>query len=98
MTTNPVYNALFAAAYITAVAHVMFYGSHLGGEETVLIPVAILSLFVLSAAVMACLFFYQPLLLVLDGKRQEAVSLVVRTILSFGAITALLFTTWILSS
>jgi hypothetical protein len=51
---------------------------------------AVLFMLTLSAAVMAYLFFYQPLLLVIDGKKKEAVSLFVRTIGIFAAITVVI--------
>ena len=54
MTRNPFYNALAALGYIILVATVMFYGikniSH--GKDTILIPVAMLSLFSFSAALL----------------------------------------------
>ena len=53
MTKNPILNALTALGYIILVATVMFYGirniSH--EKDTVLIPIAMLSLFSLSAAI-----------------------------------------------
>ena len=88
MTKNPFVNALLAAAYIVVVAFVMFYGTdHSGQSPTVLIPIAVFSLFVLSAAVMAFVFFYQPIQMFLDGQKQQAVELTLKTIGTFACIT-----------
>lgn len=58
-------------------------------EDSFLAPVAMISLFTLSAAVMAYLFGYQPFQLYFDNKRKEAVNLFLQTVLIFGLITAL---------
>ena len=50
--------------------------------------IVFLSLLTLSVAVMAFLFFYQPLLLFISGNRKEAVNLFVKTVGIFAAITA----------
>ena len=87
---NPVLNALAAAVYIAVVATVMYYGPKLMGpepKETVLIPIAFLSLFVLSAAVMSYVFLYQPVLLYLEGQKQQAAELFLKTIGVFAVLT-----------
>ena len=92
MTQNPLINALAAAGYIVVVASVMYWGPRLAGErETILIPIAIISLFTLSAAVMGYLFLYQPLQLYFDGDKKGAANLFLQTVGVFGAITALIF-------
>ena len=92
MTKNPLVNALSASLYIIIVASVMFYGiSHTGPVESVIAPVAIISLFTLSAAVMGFLFLYQPSQLYLDGKKKEAVNLFLKTVAIFAGITVLIF-------
>ncbi len=91
MTKNPILNALAATVYIFIVAFVMFYGiSHAPGEDTVIIPIAMMSLFTLSAAVMGYLFVYQPLMLYFDGKKKQGINLFLQTLGVFGVITALL--------
>lgn len=55
--------------------------------DTFFAPIVFLSLLTLSVAVMAFLFFYQPLLLFIEGKKKEAVNLFVRTIGIFAVIT-----------
>ena len=94
MTKNPFYNALTALGYIILVATVMFYGIRNIAHEkdTVLIPIAMLSLFSFSAAVMGYTFLSSPLQLYLDGKKKEAVKLITQTIAIFGVITAIALT------
>src|SRR6185437_7326277 len=92
MTKNPFLNALVATLYITAVATIPFFGKTLfGPENSFLIPIAMISLFTLSAAVMGYLFLYQPLLLLLDGRKKQAVKLFLQTVATFAGITILLF-------
>lgn len=88
MTRNPFINALLAVGYITAVASFMFFAPKFEDAKLgVLVPMAVLSLFVLSAAVMGSIFFYHPVVLFLDGKRQEAVRLFGKTLGIFALIT-----------
>ncbi len=92
MTKNPLINALVASLYIVIVASVMYYGSRLASQktETVVVPIAVISLFTLSAAVMGYLFLYQPLQLYLEGEKQSAVNLFLKTVAVFAGITALI--------
>jgi len=55
--------------------------------DTFFAPIVFLSLLTLSVTVMAFLFFYQPLMLFIEGKKKEAVSLFVKTVGIFAAIT-----------
>jgi hypothetical protein len=94
MTKNPLINTLSASLYIGVVSSLMFFGSHFSQmEDTVLIPIAMLSLFTLSAAVMAFLFFYQPVSLLAEGDKKAAFAFLLQTIGSFAAITATIFAT-----
>lgn len=89
MTKNPLYNALAALAYIIVVACLMFYGTqHIKGPDTILAPIAFLSLFTMSAAFMSYTFFFNPVQMYLDGKKKEAVELFSKTLLFFAAITS----------
>ncbi len=92
MTGNPFVNGLFAIAYIvTLVSTAILIPRLFGGpEESIIYPMLGLSIFVLSAAVMAYLFFYQPVLLLLDGQREKAVKLFLQTMGVFAAATAVL--------
>lgn len=88
MTKNPIINAGTALAYIILVSIVMFFGSqNLPKKDTVFAPIAVLSLFTLSAAVMTYVFCYEPLLLLLGGKKKAAVELFLKTLAIFGAAT-----------
>lgn len=91
MQTNPYINAALATAYISGIA--LFLGSVVDTapfENTVLAPIVMLSLLVLSVSIMAILFFYKPVTLLLDGHRQEALIFLAKTIISFAVLTALL--------
>ena len=98
MTKNPIVNALSATLYISAIVSIMFYGQQILSKapgDTVLAPIAFISLFTLSAAVMGYLFLSQPAQIYFEGKKKEAVNLFLKTVASFGVITlialALLF-------
>lgn len=90
MTKNPLINALAAIAYIALVSAVMFYGTRTVESQTdsVLAPLAILSLFTLSAAVMGYIFLYKPFQAYFDGKKQEALNLFLKTLGIFAVIVA----------
>ena len=89
MTKNPFLNALAALLYISIVASMMFYAPKFEGRvDSVVVPIAMLSLFTLSAAMMGYCFVLQPLRLYLDGEKKTAVTLFVRTLTIFGGITA----------
>lgn len=91
MTKNPFYNALSALAYIILIVLGM---NTISGVQTelgdIVMPIIMLSLFTLSAAVMAYIFGYQPIMLFLDDKKKEAVSLFLKTVGIFGCITLFL--------
>lgn len=93
MTKNPFYNALFAIAYIVSLITIIFNASNIlgGPQESILFPIGGLSLFVLSAALMAYLFFYQPVLMLIDGEREKAVKLFLHTLGIFACGTALIY-------
>lgn len=92
MTKSPFFNAALATLYIAIVASVMTYVDKMSGPpKSIIVPVAVLSLFTLSAAVMGYLFLYQPARLYLDGKKKEAVSLFLQTVAVFAGITVLAF-------
>jgi len=91
MTTSPHYNALLAIAYIALLVTGVFMGSNLLEgvvDETIFLPMGFIATFVLSAALMAYLFFYQPLILFLEGRREEALRFFFRTVGTFAAATA----------
>jgi hypothetical protein len=94
MKWNPFMNALAAAAYIGGVALCMQFIQSLRHDtpDTLLDGIGIMSLFVFSAAVMAFLFFYQPVLKLLENKKAEAVSYFLKTLGIFGVITIVVLT------
>ncbi len=89
---SPFINALSATLYISVVASVMFYGSKfIGPVDTVIGPIAMLSLFVLSAAVMGYIFCFEPVRQYLEGEKEEAVKLFLKTVVYFALITVVVF-------
>lgn len=92
MTKNPFINAVTGTLYIMLVASLMFFGTeHSRPGNSVIVPIAVLSLFSLSALLMGYFFLYQPIQLYLDGKKKEATKLFGHTILVFAVITAGIF-------
>ncbi|HEY1074310.1 MAG TPA: hypothetical protein VGE59_01245 [Patescibacteria group bacterium] len=97
MTKNPIINAFAALVYIALVASAMYYGSsYAGGEDNVFAPIAMLSLFTLSAAVMGYLFLVGPALLYLEGKKKEGITFFLHTLGAFAVITAAAFLLFVL--
>ena len=91
MSKNPVINGLSASAYIILIASVMYCGTRMvKGPDTFIAPIAVISLFTLSAAVMGYLFCYQPIQLYFDGKKKQAVNLFLQTVAVFACITIIL--------
>lgn len=82
-------NAIAAAAYIGLVVLFMHFIQSLRHDtpDTLLDGMGVLSLAVFSAAVMAFLFFYQPIVRLLENKKAEAISYFLKTLGAFGAIT-----------
>lgn len=91
MTKNPVVNALSASAYIFLVVSVMTVVTQplKNKPDTFFAPITVLFVFTLSAAVMVVLFFYQPLMLFIEGKKKDSVNLFVKTVGIFAAFTAI---------
>jgi hypothetical protein len=93
VTKNPFINAFVAVLYIVLVASVMYYGPKLAGkQETIIVPIAMISLFTLSAAVMGYLFFYEPFQFFMSGEKRKAVNLFLQTVAVFACITVVAFT------
>ena len=91
MTKNPIVNALAGLLYIVLVVSLLFNGAFFfGEEESILIPITVLSLFVFSAACMSYIFLYEPLQLFLDGQKKEAVDIFLKTLAIFAISTATL--------
>jgi small-conductance mechanosensitive channel len=58
-------------------------------KKTILIPIVMLGLFVLSAAVMGFLFLYEPFELYMQNKKQEALSFFGKTLGIFACFVAI---------
>jgi hypothetical protein len=90
MSKNPIHNALAAIAYIVSITFLLdsfFSLEHQINE--IFFPIIMLSLFTLSVAVMAVLFFYEPVQLFLAGKKAKAAEFLFHTIATFAAVTLL---------
>ncbi len=86
---KPFLYALVAIVYIVTIVLGMNYTSNLLPEENLLMPMAMLSLFVLSVAVMGFLFLYEPLCLLVDGKKKESIAFFGKTLGIFACFVAL---------
>lgn len=97
MLKNPFLNAFVAAAYIVLIVLSIGLSGKAMGEETIVAPMAMLSLLVLSVALMGVLFFYQPLSMFLDGDRNGALKFFLKTLGTFACFVllfvVLMFTT-----
>jgi hypothetical protein len=92
MTRNPLINAISASIYISIVVSIMTYGEKIVPNAAgIIVPMAFLSLFVLSAALMGYIFFYKPMQMYFDGNKKEALSLFIKTVTFFALITIILF-------
>ena len=94
MSRNPYINALAATAYIVFVVLLIPYGPAYVRDkpDTILAPMAMLSLLVFSVAFMGYLFFLQPIQMFLEGQKREAVELFTKTLGSFAVITGIILT------
>ncbi|MEZ4180398.1 MAG: hypothetical protein R3B41_02720 [Candidatus Doudnabacteria bacterium] len=88
---NPYLNSVFAEVYIILVAITI---QHVGKPDTpdnFFTPIAALSLFVLSAAVMGFLFIAPALQLYLEGQKNQAVTFFMKTVSSFAIFTIIIW-------
>lgn len=94
MNKNPIVNALGASTYIFLVVSVMTWVTQplRNKPDTFFAPIAMLFVLTLSAAIMAYLFFYQPLILLIEGKKIEALNFFVKTVGVFGVMTMIVLT------
>lgn len=87
---KPFLHALAAAVYIVAIVSVINFVASLLQDENIIIPMTMLSLFVLSAAVMGYLFLAEPLQLFLENNKKGAVTFFAKTV-GFFACFVLIF-------
>ena len=87
---KPFLHALAAALYIVVIVFVaQAVGSALKDQnDSIITPMTMLSLFVLSAAIMGYLFLSEPLQLFLENKKQEAVTFFAKTVGIFACFIA----------
>lgn len=71
---KPLLYALVAALYIVIIVFVLNSLTSILRGDTMLIPMLILSLFVLSAAIMGFLFLSEPIHLYIENRKQEAIT------------------------
>ena len=95
MRWNPFINAFAAAAYIWGVGLLIRHISllHHDTPDNLIGSIAFLSLLVFSASVMGFLFFYRPVMFLVENKKDEAISFFLKTLGTFGAITLLVILT-----
>lgn len=83
MFKNPYANAVYAALYIVGIVSVLSTFVDGKAGASILIPMVMLSLFVLSAAVMGLLFVYTPAQMFLDNQREQALVFFFKTVGTF---------------
>ena len=98
MTMHPLKNAALATSYIVLIVFFIQSMELLDvGKGNILIPMIMLSLLVLSVAIMGLLFAYEPLRLYFENQKKEALLFLVKTIGYFAcfvvAFIAILFLT-----
>ena len=87
---SPLSNAVFAAGYIVVLVSVLNeVGSMVTLQKTIFIPIVMISLFVLSAAVMGFLFVYEPIKLLFENKNDQAVAFFFKTLITFAVFLAI---------
>jgi hypothetical protein len=89
MIKNPFLNAAIAAIYIVLVVFTVNSISRFG-TPSLLMPVLMLSLLVLSVALMGVLFFFEPARLFLDNQKREALVFFGKTVGLFACFVFIL--------
>jgi|SRR6185369_7688801 len=86
-------HALGVAAYIFGIAGLMFYVGQrfFGPEPSFFIPVMVLMLFVISACIVGALVLGKPILLYVEGAKQQAVRLLAVTVGWIVVIVVIIF-------
>jgi len=88
---KPFLHALGAALYIVIIVFVVqaVTSALKSQNESIIIPMTMLSLFVLSAAVMGFLFLSEPLQLLIENKRREAIIFFAKTVGAFACFVVI---------
>ena len=81
-----------ALGYIAGIILVISKTSSIAANtpDTILAPVTMLSLFVLSAAIMGILFVYEPLRLFLENQKQQAFLFLIKTVGTFACFVLII--------
>jgi len=88
---KPFLYAFGAAGYIVAIVSLMnTFRFVLPDENTLLIPMLMLGLFVLSAAVMGFLFLSEPLQFLFENRKKEAITFFIKTVGIFAIFVIIL--------
>ena len=91
LLTWAVVDALGALLYIAGVAWLMSNEKNILPGHNFLAPVAMLSLFVLSALITSLVILGRPIYFYFEGRKSDAVKLLVYTAVSFAVFTAAVF-------
>ncbi len=85
-------NAIITAIYVVLIGSFIYFGEKIFGEApNILIPIVMLMLLVFSVALTGFLIFGKPVMLYLDNKKKEAISLLGYTLGFLFAITLIVF-------
>ena len=99
MKKHPFVYATFAASYIVVIVFVINGVTSFGvPEETLLIPMTMLGLFVLSAAIMGFLFLSEPFCLCFENQKQKAVRFFLQIVGFFACFVALFLAAFLYAS
>jgi hypothetical protein len=91
MSNNPFLNAGAATTYIILLVSAGYFGSMLvTHEDSIIAPMIFLSVFVLSAAMMAYFFFFHPFRLLIEGRSKESGAFFLKTVVVFACFTGIL--------
>jgi len=91
MNKKPIQNGLLASTYILLIASVMNFATRFSDKpDSFLAPMLFISIFTFSAAVMGYLFVFEPIQLLIAGKKQQAVNFFLQTLGVFGIITVII--------
>jgi len=76
------FHAFTVVAYVVTVIFIMLSGQELfsADPEDILTPIAILLLFTVSVAITGIVIFGKPVLLFLDGNKQDAITFLMYTV------------------
>ena len=86
---KPFLYALVAAVYIVFIVLAINTFDSVLPKENLIIPMTMLSLLVLSVAVMGFLFFYEPAQLLIENRKQEALKMFAKIISIFACFVAI---------